>query len=230
MSASGTTAFSLSNASMAVAAFSRLQIRRAALLAEHLQDAYNEMNLMLVKFNNMQVNLWKVDLISTPLVQATATYAVDSSTIQILDAYISLSGSPQSDRLIFPISRTEWASYPNKTAQGVPSVFWFDRLISPTVTLWLVPDATSTYTLNYYRVSQIQDMNLAGGETPDTVFNRWLDAMVAELSYRLARIWKPELEQARKADAQETWNIAATQDVENVPLNILPGLSGYYSS
>lgn len=227
---SGTSAFSLSNASMAVAAYARLGIRRTALLAEHMSDAYVEMNLMQVSWNNLAPpNLWKVDLVTLPLTVGVTTYAVDASTIQILDAYISLDSSPQNDRLIFPISRTEYASYPNKTAQGVPSVFWFDRLISPTVTLWLVPDATSTYTLKYYRCVQIQDANLASGETPDVVFNRWLDAGVAGLSHRLARMWKPELEAARKADADEAWKIAATNDTENVALTIQPGLAGYYS-
>jgi hypothetical protein len=227
---SGTTTFALSNASIALAAYSRIQIRRTAMLAEHMADAYNEFNLMQVKFNNLAPpNLWKVDLVTLPLIAGQTTYAVDASTIQILDAYLTYDSSPQSDRLIFPISRTEYASYPNKTSQGVPSVFWFDRLISPTITLWLVPDATATYTLKYYRCSQIQDANFPSGETPDVVFNRWLDAMVSELSYRLARIWKPELEQVRKADAQEAWSVAATNDTENVSLALLPQLSGYYN-
>lgn len=228
MTSSGTTDFSLSNASIAVAAYSRIGIRRTALLAEHMQDAYNEFNLMQSKFSNLQVNLWTVDLVEVPLIQGTATYPVDADTIQILDAYISQSvgGSPN-DRLIFPISRTEYASYPNKTAQGFSSVFWFDRLISPTVTLWLVPDATSTYTLKYYRCVQLQDANLPNGETPNVPY-RWLDCMVAELSHRLARIWKPELEAIREKDAEKAWGIAATQDVEDVNLYIAPGVGDYY--
>lgn len=192
-----------------------------------MQDAYTEFNLMLSKFSNLQVNLWTVDLVSVPLVQGTATYAVDSSTIQILDAYISQGGSLTNDRLIFPVSRTEYASYPNKTAQGAPSVFWYDRLISPTITLWYVPDASSTYTLNYYRCVQVQDANLPGGETPNVPY-RWLDCMVAELAHRLSRIYATELETARKADAQEAWTIAATQDVENTDLYLMPQLGGYY--
>jgi hypothetical protein len=56
----------------------------------------------------------------------------------ILDMYISY-GSPSTDRLIFPISRSEYAAYPDKTTQGTPTVFWFDRLIAPTFTLWPVP-------------------------------------------------------------------------------------------
>lgn len=227
MTSSGTTNFSLSNASIAVAAFSRLQIRRTSLLAEHMSDAYTETNLMLAKYANLQVNLWSVDLVSVPLIQGTATYSVDPSTIQILDAYISFNGSAENDRLIFPVSRTEYASYPNKTAQGTPSVFWYDRLISPTVTLWYVPDATSAYTLNYYRCTQLQDANLPGGETPNVPY-RWLDCMVAELAYRLSRNWKPELEAVRKVDAQDAWNIAATQDVENVELTIAPGIDSYF--
>lgn len=227
MASSGTTTFSLSNASIAVAAYSRLKIRRPALLAEHMQDAYTEFNLMLSKFSNLQVNLWTVDLVSVPLVQGTATYSVDPSTIQILDAYISQNASTENDRLIFPVSRTEYASYPNKTAQGPPSVFWYDRLISPTITLWYVPDATGTYTLNYYRCVQVQDANLPAGETPNVPY-RWLDCMVAELAHRLSRIYATELETARKADAQEAWNIAATQDVENTDLYLMPQLGGYY--
>jgi len=227
MTSSGTTSFAMSNASIAVAAYSRLKIRRTSLLAEHMQDAYTEFNLMQSKFSNLPVNLWTVDLVSVPLVAGTATYDVDPDTIQILDAYLSLNSSTENDRLIFPISRTEYASYPNKTAQGVPSVFWYDRLISPTITLWYVPDATSTYTLKYYRCVQIQDANFPGGETPNVPY-RWLDCMVAELAHRLSRIWAPELEAVREKDAEKAWNIAATQDVENVDLNIMPQVGGYY--
>lgn len=228
MTSSGTTSFNLDNASIAVAAYSRIQVRRTALLAEHMQDAFQEFNLMMSKFANLQVNLWTVDLVTVPLVQGTATYNVDPSTIQILDAYIQTgAGSSQNDRLIFPISRTEYASYPNKTAQSFPSVFWFDRLISPTITLWQVPDASSTYTLKYYRCVQIQDANLTNGETPNVPY-RWLDCMVAELAHRLARIWKPELEAAREKDAEKAWNIAATNDVENVPMVLSVGVDGYF--
>jgi hypothetical protein len=227
MATSGTFNFSLSNAGLAVAAYSRIQIRRTAILAEHMQDAFTETNLMLSKFSNLQPNLWTVDLVSVPLIAGQVTYPVDPSTIQILDAYLSFVGNPIGDRLIFPVSRTEYASYPNKTAQGVPSVFWFDRLINPEVTLWEVPDASNAYILNYYRCVQIQDANLSGGETLQVPY-RFFDCMVAELSHRLSRIWKPELEAARKQDAADAWHIAAEQDVENVGLFIGPDIGPYY--
>lgn len=227
MASSGTYAFNLTNASIAQQAFSRLQIRRSALLAEHMADAFAETNLMLSALSNLSPNLWTVELVSVPLIQGTATYSVDPSIIMILDAYISYNNSTTSDRLIFPISRTEYASYPNKTAQGVPSVFWLDRLIDPSITLWYVPDQTNTYTLNYYACQQIQDANFPNGETPN-VPTRWLDYMVAGLAHRLSRIYAPTLEAARKADADEAWKIAATADVENVDVSISPGLDAYF--
>lgn len=226
MTSSGTYNFSPSVGQILLAAYARLQIRRASLLQEHMTDGFNETNFLFSQWSNLQPSLFTVDLVTVPLVQGTATYNVDTSTVMILDAYIEY-GNPTTDRLIFPISRTEYASYPNKQQQGFPTVFWFDRLISPTITLWLVPDQNGPYTLKYYRCTQNQDANLPSGETPAIPY-RFIDAMVAGLAHRLSRIWKPEMEQMRKADADEAWRIAAGNDVENVSLFLSPGLSSYY--
>ena len=227
MTTSNSFNFSLTNAEIVASAYALLQIRRPSLLAEHMVDARIQLNLLLASWSNLQVNLFNVDLVTVPLVAGTATYAVDPATIMILDAYISFADSTENDRLIFPVSRTEYASYPNKTAQGTPSVFWFDRLLSPSVTLWYVPDSVSSYTLKYYRCYQNQDANLPSGETPAIPY-RWLDAMVTGLAGRLSKIYAPALEDKREADAQKAWNIAATQDVENVGMTIQPGLDSYY--
>lgn len=227
MATSGTYDFRLTNAEIVTSAYALLQIRRPALLAEHMIDARAQLNLLFASWSNQQVNLFNVDLVSVPLIAGTATYSVDAKTIMILDAYLSFSGSPLSNRLLFPISRTEFASYSNPTAQGVSSVFWFDRLLAPTVTLWLVPDQTGTYTLNYYRCTLNQDANLPAGETP-AIPTRWLDAAVTGLAARLAKIYAPQLEDKRQADADKAWNIAATQDVENTDLVLAPMIGGYY--
>lgn len=228
MAASGTYNFSLTNAEIVASAYALCGIRRPALLAEHLADARVQLNLMLSSWSNQQVNLFNVDLVQVPLVQGTATYSVDPKTIMILDVYLSYSGAPLSNRLMFPISRTEYASYSNPTAQGTPSVFWYDRLISPSVTLWYVPDQSNYYTLNYYRVTQNQDANLPGGETPAIPY-RWLDAMVAGLAARLAAIYAPDREDKLALKADKAWSIAATQDTENVDMVVAPQVGGYYN-
>ena len=157
-----------------------------------------EMNLALVKFNNLQPNLWTVDLQSIPLVQGSATYSIPAETTMILDLFIRY-GSPAVDRYLQPVSRTEYASIAVKTTQGFPSQYWFDRLISPTITFYLVPDGAFPYTAYYYRVRQIQDATITNGYNIEVVY-RFLDALTSDLAHRLARIYRPELEAVRKGD------------------------------
>ncbi len=229
MASSGTYAFSPSNGEIVLAAYERVQIRAPSIRQEHMLTARREVNFLLSGWSNKTPNLWEVALVSQALTQGTATYNVDAKVVMILDAYVSLDQgtTDQTDRYITPISRTEYASFATKQTQGFPTSFWFDRLISPTVTLWPVPDGNGPYYLNYYVCTQMQDANLAGGETPDVPY-RFLDAMVADLSHRVSRVYKPELEAIRKADAKDAWDIAASQDTENVPLSIAPGIGGYY--
>lgn len=225
---SGTSNFAPSGGEIVMAAYQRIAIRPTELLITHLTTAALELNLLFQKLNNMQPNLWTVDLQSMPVTQGNATYSLPADTVMITNAYLSTgSGTSRIDRLIWPLSQTEYAAIANKASQGTPTTFWFNRTISPTITFYLTPDGNGPYTVNYYRVRQIQDATLPSGVNVE-VPPRWLDALVAGLAHRLARIYQPQLEQIRKADADEAWNIAAVQDVENVSLNITPGLGGYF--
>ena len=211
-----------------VSAFQRIQMRPAEILVTHLQQAVSELNFLFAKMSNLQRNLWTVDLQSLPLVQAQATYSIPAETVMITNAYVRTgSGTSAVDRMIFAISETEYAAISNKNTQGTPTQFWFNRLISPTITFYATPDGNGPYTVYYYRVRQIQDAQLANGLNVEVPY-RWLDAVTAGLAYRLARIYRPELEDKRKMDADEAWTIAATQDTENVPLYITQSLNGYF--
>lgn len=220
----------MSNADVVLGAYSRIGIRRTMILAEHMADAYRQSNLALVRLSNLQPNLWTEETVEVPLIDGTATYTLAARTIMVLITTIRTgSGVTQNDRTLTPVSTVEYQSFPNKASEGFPSVYWFNRQITPTITFWYVPDATDVYTARLQCVRQVQDANLAGGETPDLPY-RMLDWFEAELAARLARIYKPDLEDKRKADAAQAWTEAATQDVENVALNIVPALGGYYRS
>jgi hypothetical protein len=198
-------------------------------MQEHMESARMATNLMLANWANRGVNLWAVDLITVPLVAGQSTYDVDPNTVVMLDAYMEIdngSGQPI-DRVIMPISRTEYASYPNKEQQGFTTVFWFDRLISPTVTLWPVPDGYSAQYLKYYRVRQIQDANLQNGQNVEIPY-LWLEAFAYGLASRLAVIWSPEKIQYLKPFADESYQIAAAQNVETAQQYISPMISGYF--
>lgn len=235
MASSGTYNYSLSNGEAVLAAYERVQIRAPELRQEHMLTARREINDLFVELSNRQVNLWKVQLNTISLVQGTPTYSIPSNVVMILDAYRSLNygTSNQTDSYVTPMSRTEWASIANKSSQGPPTSYWFDRLISPTVTMWPEPDGNGPYTWAYYAVLQMQDANLPGGETPDLPY-RWLGVLVAGLALRLARCYPPQgvdqlaFKADRQKDYDQAWQWAAAQDTENVPFTIAPAIGAYY--
>ena len=223
MSTSGTYTFSPPLGSIALNAFSRCGVKRTELLAEHMENAYLEANLLQADWSADGILWWTVSLETVLLVQGTPTYTVLPNVVSVLDVYIS-NGS--SNRLIFPFSRTDYASLAEPMQQGFPTSFWWDRVIPSTLTLWPVPDGSATYTMTYYYYSQIQDANLRQGGNAQVPYF-WLNAYTADLAHRLARIYAPALEAARKADRDEAYSKASKQ-TELAQMYISPGLAGYY--
>lgn len=225
---SGTYLFNPTGGEFILNAFDRIQIRPTEIEQTQMQRAVMELNLALTRFNTMPgQNLWTIDLVSIPLVQGTATYSIDAETRMILSGFIRYSTSPQLDRYLLPISRDEYAGISTKTAQGFPSQYWFDRLISPTITFYLVPDGSFSYDFFYFRARQIQDATVINGQNLELP-TRFFDAITADLSHRLARIYRPDLEMQRKVDRDEAWAIASTEDTEWVPMYVSPMTGGYW--
>lgn len=229
MTTSGTYAYNPSLGEVTLYAFNLCQIRSTSLVQEHMVSARQAANLLLADWSNETPNLWKVDLVTTALVQGQATYAVDAKTVMILDAYLTIDNgiSAPIDRIITPVSRSEYATYPQKTQQGFTTVFWFDRLISPTITLWPVPDGTSAQYLKYYHVTQVQDAGFASGQTVDIPY-RWLNAFADGMALQLARLWAPALIGAIQPFADKSYSRAYAQDVEGVNFYISPLLHTYF--
>lgn len=224
---SGTFSYQPSNGQFVLYAFARCGLRGPQLQAEHMRDAGVAMNMVLSDWANDQPNLWTVDLQTVSTVYGQAVYTVPENTVLMLDAYLELNPGTSNpiDLYMQPISRTEWAQFPNKVQVGRPTVYWFDRLIAPTVTIWQPPDSAG-YTFNYYRVRQIQDSNLANAQTPEIPY-RFFKAFSDALSAELAVIYAPERAVALAQAAKLTYDRAREMDSERVPLAITPGLSAY---
>lgn len=229
MTTSGTYTFDPSIGELTLYAYNLIGLRNTALVQEHMEAARMATNMMLATWSNKGVNLWKVDLVTTPLVTNQATYPVDSNTVTMLDAYVTNNDSGALiDRIILPVSRTEYASYPNKDQQGYPTVFWFDRQISPTVTLWPVPNVDNgPQELKYYRLVRLQDAGFQNGQTMNIPY-LWLEAAAYGLAQRLAVIWAPDKVQMLKPLADEAYNVAAEQNVETANYYISPVVNGYW--
>lgn len=229
MSTSGATTFNIPGGNLLVFALGLCGIRRTAVTAEHMADGRDAINLLLASWGNDGPNLWTIDEVVTTLVPGTATYNVDPDTVMILDAFIRTNAGTESqnDRIIWPISRTEYAAMPNKLLEAPPTVFWYDRLLSPTITMWQTPDDQQGYELHYYRYKVIQDQALSGGQNVD-VPRWWLLATAYGLAEILADIYAPDKVPRLMQKAAALLREAKEEDVENVPLMLAPMLSGYY--
>jgi len=230
MTSSGTYAFAPSIGDLTLNAFARIGLRRPELQQQHFADAAMEANLLQVEFSNRGPNLWKTELYSVSLVQGTASYTLLPRFLAPMAVYMTTapggSGAPF-DRVLGPLSTFEYAALPDKTVQAPPTSYWYERLETPVIWLWPVPDGSATYTLNFQMLSQPQDASIPSGVTPDVPY-RWFDAFAAALAARLAAIYKPEMEVVRAAAAERAWQIAAKEDIEYVPMFLIPGTSGYF--
>jgi len=227
MTTSGTYTYNPSLGEITLYAYNLIGIRNTSLLQEHMEAARMAANMMLGRWSSEGVNLWAVDLQTIALVQGTSTYNVLDNTVAMLDAYVTTgTGTNAINRLILPISRTEYASYPNKTQQGFPTTYWFDRLLAPTVTLWPVPDGNEV-SFSYYRVRQVQDSNLVNGQQVEIPYY-FLEAFAYGLAARLAVVWAPEKAVMLKAAADESYDIASRQNIETAQYYISPMISSYF--
>jgi hypothetical protein len=92
----------------------------------------------------------------------------------------------------------------------------------PTVTMWPTPDNSTSYQFVYWRMRRIDDAG-GGVNTMDVPF-RFLPCMVAGLAYYLA-MKVPDGAQrlpVLKAQYDEAWDLAASEDRETAALRLVP--------
>ncbi len=228
MTTSGTNLFDLTGSSLIIEAYDRCGIRPAEITREQMSSALRSANLELSTWSDMPVNLWKVSLVTFPLVQGQATYVFDKSVQLLTDAYVTLvqGSNPPIDRILIPISRDEYAEYPNKTQQAAQSVYWFQRDTTPQVTLWPVPDGQSETFLNCYVMNRAQDVTVTGSQNIDVPY-RFLDALVAKVAARLAVKYAPDKYPMLSAIAAEVYKESFFEDQERANIRIIPDFGIY---
>jgi hypothetical protein len=224
MATSGTYNFAPAIGTLTITALSRIGIRQTAITQQHMQMAYMEANLLQAQWAADNITWFTVNKTDPITLEAgTATYDVDPEIVSVLDLYITANDQ---NRLIMPMSRTDYASLANPDQEGFPTTFWWNRALSPTITLWPVPDDETDYTMTYYYYTQMEDAEIrSGGQAAIPYW--YYEAYTADLAHRLSRHFAQGLEQARKADRDEAY-VVANKQVENSPMYITPGLSGYF--
>ena len=137
-------------------------------------------------------------------------------TIDILDMVVRRSGS---DITINRISRGDYLAIPDKDDQGRATQFFVDRLITPTVTIWPVPE-NSTDTLIYYRLIRMDDAD-ESTNTMEVPF-RFLPCLVSGLAYCIAVKRAPARMAYLKVSYEEDFFRAATEDRDRTSLQLVP--------
>lgn len=137
------------------------------------------------------------------------------------------SNTVPTDRILYPMSRTDYNALPYKAQQGEPYTFWSTRVQPATITLWQVPDQNGPYILNVYYLRQLQDANLGMGEIPDVQY-RALEMVTSRLAVKLAVKYAPDKYELLKAEATEELNMFQEENREKVPMFIEPDMSRFY--
>lgn len=227
MTTTGTYTFNPALGELVIGAYARCGIRRTELSQQHMEDARFEANMLMSNWAGNGINLWEVDTGTIDLLANQATYTIPTNTVFLLDVYITQGTNPAINRLIMPISRTDYASIANKQQTGFPTSYWFDRLINPNLYIWPVPPQSGIYTLTYYRMRQAQDSDLSNGATVEVPWYQ-LDAFLSGLAARLAMIYAPDKAQMLDANYQASWQKVLQAGTENVPVKIMPQLRSYF--
>jgi len=183
------------------------------------RTARRSLNLMFADWANRGLNLWTVKEATQALTKGTASYTFTANDIvDILDVVLR---RDDTDYTVQRISRGEYATLPNKTTQGRPSQFYFDRQIAPILNLWAVPE-NSTDQIIYYYVRRIEDADTLVNTT-DMPF-RFYPCMVAGLAYYMAMKRAPDRIQMLKTVYEEEFQRAADEDEGRTPLKLQPSL------
>jgi hypothetical protein len=175
---------------------------------------------MFADWSNRGVNLWTVRSTTQALTQGTSAYTLNKHTVDILQIVLNRNGT---DYEMDQISRANYATIPDKTTQGRPSQYYFDRRISPIINVWATPE-NSTDTLTYYYIQQMEDADYLYNNVEAPL--RFYPCMVAGLAYYMAMKRAPDRLQILKSVYEEEFARASDMDQDFLDLALRP--SGSY--
>jgi hypothetical protein len=207
-------------------AYERVGRLPSTLASNDIDSARRSINYMFSDWANNGPNLWAVDLQSITLTPGTLYYDLQPRTVSILQVYTrTTSGGINTDLMMSPISRAEYDALPNKAQEGDrPFQYYFERTITPRLYIWQVPQAAGV-TLFYHRMKIQED---AGDFTNSMdAPNRWMEAIAAGLAAKLAVKFAPDRLSFLQGLADSSYDRAAAEDREKVPLRITIDMQGY---
>jgi len=188
-------------------------------------SARRSINLMLKDWQNRGVMLWTTSTSSFTVAASTASYSLDSSTIDALEVVYS---KDNTDTQLERITSEEYLLIPNKTQTGRPSQYSIRReRDNPVLRLWPLPDNSSdSVKLEIFR--ELQDIDKSATQNAD-VPKRFLPCLTMGLAYYMSMkrpLVAPDRIQMLKANYEELLMRAMEEDRQRASMHIVPKL-GY---
>jgi len=227
MATSGTTTWNPDIGELVEEAYERagLELRSGY----DLKTARRSLNFLLAEWANKGLNLWTVNTGTLTLVAGQKTYTTaDGLPADAVD-YIehvcrTASGGVNTDISLNRISVSTYANIPTKDQTGRPYQIYVDRATAaPKITLWPVPDSSTTYTLTYWYLKRMDDATNPVSQTIQVPF-RFYNALVAGLAYQVA-LKKPEAAERisiLKDLYDEAFQLAADEDRDRASNRFVP--------
>ena len=228
MATSGTTTFNLDIGDILEEAYDLcgMEIRSGY----EYRGAKRALNLVFLEWQNKGTNLWSIEQNTQVITAGTNSYALPSSALDVVDAFIRTDSgniSKQFDQRLNRISRTEYNHQATKLNQSKPTQFYIDKGTSTSnIVLWSTPDSTATYTLVYDYIQRIEDAGEPTSNNAD-VPARYLPCLTYALAYNIACKNPEALNRVPmiKQRYDELWNDVSDADREKASVRFVPDLS-----
>jgi hypothetical protein len=200
-------------------AYERVGRNPASLSSQDINSATRSLNYLFSDWANDGPNLWEVDLQYIDLIPGQLEYQLDVETVSLLQVYTrTVSGGQNTDLMMQPISRAEYAALPNKAQLGDrPFQYYFQRTSTPSIFIWQAPRAAGVR-LYYYRMKIQQDAGAFTNSLDGP--NRWMEAIASGLAAKLAVKFAPDRLTFLQGLADQAYVRAKAEDREKVPLRI----------
>ena len=211
------------------------------------RTARRSVNFLITEWANKGLNLWTIEQGQIPLIQGQVTYDLPNDTVDLIEHVIRTNPGSignQTDININRISVSTYSTIPNKLTQGRPIQVWVNRRSGqttdllgatpqvPQIYVWPAPSQGTVqdpfYYFVYWRMRRMVDAG-TGVNAEDIPF-RLQNALVSGLAYMIA-MKLPEVDPARimmlKAQYDEAWDLAASEDREKAPDRFVPRTTFY---
>jgi hypothetical protein len=189
-----------------------------------LKTSRRSLNLLTLEWQNRGLNLFTIEAGTLAVTAGTATYTLPTDTIDIIEHQIRTgTGTNQVDTALERVSVATYAQQTNKNTQGRPTQIYVQRLPTETkVTLWPVPDSTTTYTISYFRLKGIDGLSSGVGSTITSVPPRFVPCLVAGMAYYIAMKKNPQMAANLKQEYEFQFQLAAGEDEETASIKFVP--------